>query len=185
LRHGPNIIVRRSWTTRAGTTEDKPVPVVQGLPFELVVELHNIGPVEAKDVAVEFPLSGVNASGTPTPNAAFIPVNSENRKWLIASMPPDGHALVSQTLQPINVATPPPGGFPYLVAVDYSFVAAGIPVRAAANHTIGIDVQSQPELLAATTIAPPSVSANAPFEVTVTLQDISGGQQYSRCELIW
>lgn len=170
----PNIIVRRNWTARAGTTEDRPVPVVQGVPFELVVELHNIGPVEARDVAVEFPLAGIDAKGTPTANTAFIPVESENRKWLIVSMPPDGHALVSQTLQPINVATPPPGGFPYAVAVNYSFVSAGIQVRAAVNHTVGIDVHSQPGLLAATVITPPSVGANEIFAVLVTLQDISG-----------
>ena len=140
-----------------------------------MVELHNIGQVEASNVEVVFPLGGMDATGKATDNPpAFIPIDSENHKWLIASLPPDGHALVSQTLQPVNVASPPPGGFRYNLTVSYSFGYDGGVVRDKADHTVGIDVRSQPGRLDAVVISPPRVKAGEQFEITITLQDIGG-----------
>ncbi|MCX6032870.1 MAG: hypothetical protein NT169_26740 [Chloroflexi bacterium] len=152
----PNLIVRRSWTTVAGSTDYSPLPVLLNEAFEIVLELHNIGQVEAENTYVDFPLD----------SDKFIPVGSTNRKYLTVSLGPDQHALVSQTLRPTTAGTPGVGGLNLDVTIGYDFRYAGQPVHTEATQTIGIYVTTPTPTPAPTQI--PEPTEPRPVQVVVT-----------------
>jgi uncharacterized protein YgiM (DUF1202 family) len=82
-----------------------------GPEFELVVELHNQGQVEATNIFVDF------CDGTPK----FNPVGSTCRKFVPASLPPGAKAIASQTLAYENESTPTARGGQVTLKITYEF----------------------------------------------------------------
>ncbi len=141
---GPDIAVGKSWTAKARSTVAElltPVPVRLdatppgggGPEFELVVELHNQGQVEATNIFVDF------CGGTD-----FNPVGSMCRKFVPASLPPGAKAVASQTLAYKNNATPVARGAEAQLTITYEFWQGGQWLRAEAKPKVYIYPQEYP-----------------------------------------
>lgn len=153
---GPNITIGKTWTARARSTEAElltPVPVRLGnaapggggYEFELVIELHNQGPVEATNIFVDF------CDGSDNP---FNPVGSTCRKFVPANLPPGAKAIASQTLAFKNTATPAPRGTEVQLKVSYEFWYVEQWLKGEATPTVAIYPQEYPALALAPYAAP-------------------------------
>jgi hypothetical protein len=130
----PNIIVRKSWTAPEGNLDNGAKRDVDPTKsFELVIELHNIGQVEADNVYVDF---------ASAENANFYPVGSTAQKYIPGSLGPDGHAVASQTLRNAQLTKDSIQAF--VLTIFYSFTYAGQRVQESVTQKIAIFVDAPP-----------------------------------------
>ena len=131
----PDIIVRKNWTGPAHKLDEER-PVNPSEPFELVVELHNIGQVEAHNVYIDF---------LAEHSDKFYPVCSTAQKYVPGSLRPDGHAFASQTLRFTDAkqddAKQDAGSTRWFtLAIFYDFLYAGQRVQERITPKIAISI---------------------------------------------
>ncbi|MBM4458206.1 MAG: hypothetical protein FJ011_10650 [Chloroflexi bacterium] len=126
----PDIIVRKNWTGPAHKLDEER-PVNPSEPFELVVELHNIGQVEAHNIYIDFLAEHSND---------FFPVGSTAQKYVPGSLRPDGHAFASQTLRFKDAKQDAGSTRWFTLAIFYDFLYAGQRVQERITPRIAISI---------------------------------------------
>ena len=165
---GPDITIGRTWTAKARSTVAElltPVPVRLdaaapggGPEFELVVELHNQGPVEATNIFVDFCAATGDAQ-------LFNPVGSTCRKFVPANLPAGAKAIASQTLAFKNSATPTPRGAEITLRISYEFWYVEQWLKGEATPTVAVYPQEYPAPLLPPYTAPQLIVNTAQLNV--------------------
>ncbi len=141
----PDIFIRNWWTAKAGATGDDmqiSIPVTDTQPFELVLDLQNLGQTDAYNVRLDF---------CERVKDLIQPAGDGCHQYIPTGLRPRDHATASHTMAFNNEKTDVPA---YTIAITYEFQYNGKFYTESTKKTIYIDRQAlAAQALAATATA--------------------------------